>query len=126
MRGRVWMCGALQERTWVAVDTHIWADGLCICMYCLYVCRWRHQAKRVAVMLMADMYGKKVSGRWQMDGRTVPACRTRWGVKRRVLVVVVESKGVHCCGSGGSGGGDDGAEDGPDDRLRRLRTGADC
>ena len=71
------------------------------------------------------VYGK-VSGRWQIDGRTVPACRTRWGVKRRALVVVVESEGVHCCGSGGSGGGDDGAEDGPDDRLRRLRTGADC
>lgn len=75
MRGRVWMCGALQERTWVAVGTHVWADGLCICMYCLYVCRWRHQAKRVAVMLMADMY----TVRYLADGRSMVARYLRAG-----------------------------------------------
>lgn len=64
MRGRVWMCGVLQERTWVVVDTHVWAGGLCICKYCIYVCLCRHQANSVAVMLMA--YTRYICGRWQI------------------------------------------------------------
>ena len=100
MRGRVWMCGALQERTWVVVDTDVWADGLCICS--LQVC---------TVYMSLSSSGQQCSGvaegrwqicqiRWWSHGTCVPDtmgqrrgvhyyCEERWAL----VVVVVESGG---------------------------------
>lgn len=99
------MCGALQERTWVVVDTDVWADGLCICSMYVY-------------MSLASS-GKQCSGvadgrqgRWQMH-QMVVARYLRAGHDGAAEGVKRDGHsgrwwwwslvGVHCCGSGGDG-----------------------
>jgi hypothetical protein len=62
MRGRVWMCGALQERTWVGVDTDVWADGLCICS--MYVYMSLASSGKQCSGVADGRQGRQ--GRWQM------------------------------------------------------------